>query len=261
MQLFERIRQPRAVTDGPAAAESPAAASLHLLRRVWSSIGESEGAKWRVLMESGLIGLGTLVISALFIWATVTDRVSVEAIVVIIVLLILTIFAVGQGMHYYTRNLTLLARAREAATKTTLAAEISMEFLREFTLKNQEMIARLAETQKVQVIDELSRAVDDVVRSLADTSLRRELLQLKETMARKVAEIPTSVILPLPRLEYFDQALSQLEEPERTPQCPECGAGRARVVRVDGRDGIHYTCVQCGHEFNLGIAVMLEKNP
>jgi DNA-directed RNA polymerase subunit RPC12/RpoP len=123
------------------------------------------------------------------------------------------------------------------------------------------MISRLAETQKVQVIDELSRAVDDVVRSVLDTSLRRELLQLKEAIARKVAEIPTSVVLPLPRLEYFDQALSQMEEPERTPRCPKCGAGHARVVRVDGRDGIHYTCVQCGHEFNLGIAVMLEKNP
>lgn len=260
MGLFDRIRQPHDLTDGTILGASPEAAPSRLLRRIVSSAGASEEATWRVLLESGVVGLGTLIVSALFIWATVTDRVSVEAIVVLLVLLILTLFAVGQGLHYYRRNLTLLARTRESATKATLAAEILMEFLREFTLKNQDLISRLAEMQKTRVSDELHRAVDDVVSSLGDTSLRQELLQLKEVITRKVAEIPTSVVFPLPRLEYFDQALSQLEEPERTPQCPVCGAGRARVSRVDGRDGIHYTCVQCGHEFNLGIAVMLEKN-
>lgn len=257
MGVFDRLQQPHNITEGTATA--PATAAANLLQRLWSVIGETESATWRMLVESWLIGLGALVVSGLFIWATVTDRIGVESIVVILVLLILTLFAVGQGRHYYRRNLVLQARARESVTKTTLAAEILMEFLREFTLKNQETISRTAEAQKTRVIDDVGRAIDDLVRSVGDMDLRRELLHLKDTVAQKVAEIPTSVVFPLPRLEYFDQALSQLEEPERTPQCPACGAGHARVGRVDGRKGIHYTCVQCGHEFSLGIAVMLEK--
>jgi DNA-directed RNA polymerase subunit RPC12/RpoP len=260
MGLFDRLRPPHHITDGTTAGGVSATAAANLPQRVWSYIEEAGGAKWRVLVESSLIGLGALVVSVAFIWAVVTDRVSVDAIVVIIVLLILTLFAVGQGRHYYRRNLALQARAREAVTKTTLAAEILMEFLREFTLKNQETISRLAEGQKARVVDDVTRAIDDLVRSLGDTSLRRELLRLKETVAQKVAEIPTGVTLPLPRLEYFDQALRQLEEPERTPACPACGAKRVRVGRVDGRNGIHYACVQCGHEFSLGIGVMLEKH-
>jgi hypothetical protein len=260
MGLFDQNRQRHDIGEAATGAASAETTPAHFLRRVLTSTGESAEAQWRVLTESGLIALGGLVISALVIWATVTDRVSIESIVVIIVLLLLTMFAVGQGRRYYIRNLALQARAREAVTKTTLAAEIHMEFLREFILKNQETISRLAEAQKSRVLDELRRAMDDILRSVEDARLRRELGQFKDTMTRQVAEIPTSVVFPLPRLEYFDQALRQMEEPERTPPCPACGAKRARVGRVDGRDGIQYTCVQCGHEFSLGIAVMLEKN-
>jgi hypothetical protein len=260
MGLWGRTAQAHDAADSAAVKNTPGAAAFALLRRFLASTGASGLGQWRALAESGLIGLGGIVISALFIWAALTDRLSVESIVVVLVLLILTLFAVGQGMRYYARNLRLQARAREAAAKTTVAAEILMEFLREFTLQNQEVISRLADAQKARAIEEIGRAVDDLVRSVGDPSLRQELLQLKEALVQKVAEIPTGVVLPLPRLEYFDQALRQIEEPERTPPCPACGARRAQVSGVDGRAGIHYVCVQCGHKFSLGIAVMLEKS-
>jgi hypothetical protein len=87
-----------------------------------------------------------------------------------------------------------------------------------------------------------------------------ELTRFEETMARKIMEIPSGVVFPLPRLEYFDQALHHMQEPERTPKCPACDATHACVSEVDGREGIHYTCSRCGYEFSVGITVMLEKH-
>jgi hypothetical protein len=231
-----------------------------LLRRALFAALKALEADWRLLVETAVIGIGALVLSTLFIWATVTDRVSVEAIVVMIVVLILSIFTVHHGMRYHARHLSLHDRARESVAKTTLAAEIMMDFLREFTLKNQAIISQMAESHKVRVIDELRTTVEDLGRSVGDGRLRQELAQFQETMARKIMEIPAGVTFPLPRLEYFDQALRQLQEPERTPQCPNCGATRACVSVLDRREGIHYTCTHCGHEFSVGITVMLEKN-
>ena len=79
-------------------------------------------------------------------------------------------------------------------------------------------------------------------------------------MARKIMEIPSGVVFPLPRLEYFDQTLQQMQEPERTPRCPACDATQARVSKIEGREGIHDTCARCGYEFSVGITVMLEKH-
>jgi len=191
----------------------------------------------------------------------VTDRVSVEAIVVILVMLILTLFAVGQGMTYHTRNLAIQERARESVTKTTMAAEIMMEFLRDFTLKNQETISRLAENYKVRIVDELGKVVDDLLKSAGDQGMHRELAQLKAIIARKVMDIPTGVALPLPRLEQFDHALRHLQEAERIPKCPACRAAQARISRIDSVNGIQYACTRCGHEFSVGITVMLEQDP
>jgi DNA-directed RNA polymerase subunit M/transcription elongation factor TFIIS len=207
-----------------------------------------------------LIGLGALVLSTLFIWATVTDRVSVEAIVVMIVVLILSMVTVSQGMRYHTHNVSLQERARESVAKTTLAVEIMMDFLREFTLKNQATISQMAESHKVRVIGELRKMVADLGRSVGDGRLRMELVRLEEAIARKIMEIPAGVAFPLPRLEYFDQALRHMQEPERTPKCPACGAMQARVNELEGREGLHYTCSHCGHEFSVGITVMLEKH-
>jgi hypothetical protein len=176
-----------------------------------------------------------------------------------VVVLVLAMFAVSQGMRYHTRNLALQGRARESVAKTTLAAEIMMDFLREFTLKNQQTISQMVESYKVRVIEELRRTVADLGRSVGDERLRRELAQFEETIERKIMEIPAGVALPLPRLEYFDQALRQLQEPERSPKCPTCGGRQVRVTKVDSRDGIHYSCGHCGHEFSVGITVMLEK--
>jgi hypothetical protein len=186
--------------------------------------------------------------------------VSVEAIVVMIVVLILSMFTVHHGMRYHARHLSLQERARESVVKTTLAAEIMMDFLREFTLKNQATISQMAESHKIRVIDELRTIVDDLGRSVEDGRLRQELAQFEETMARKIMDIPVGVTFPLPRLEYFDQALRHLQEPERTPQCPSCGATQACVSMHSRREGIHYTCTRCGHEFSVGITVMLEKS-
>jgi hypothetical protein len=176
-----------------------------------------------------------------------------------IVMLILALFTVSHGIAYHSRNLSLQERARESAAKASLAVEIMMDFLREFTLRNQTIISQMAESHKVRVIDELRKTVADLGRSVGDGHVRFELAQLEDTIARKIMEIPVGVALPLPRLEYFDQALHHLQEPERTPPCPTCGATRARVSDVDGREGIHYTCTQCGREFSVGITVMLEN--
>jgi hypothetical protein len=265
MERFDQVRQaPPLANDVEAAASpdmSPTQASVTtLLRRTFSTAMKSVEADWRLMVETAAIGLGALVFSSLFIWATVTDRVSVEAIVVMIVVLILSIFTVHHGRRYHARHLLLQEHARESVAKTTLAAEIMIDFLREFTLKNQAIISQMAESHKVRVIDELRTMVEDLSKSVGDGRIRQALAQLEETMARKIMEIPAGVTFPLPRLEYFDQALRQLQEPERTPQCPSCGATQACVGVFDRREGIHYTCTQCGHEFSVGITVMLEKS-
>jgi hypothetical protein len=265
MGLFDWMRQAQSLANDVEVAAPPDMSTTQspvttLLRRAFSTAIQSVEDDWRLLVETAVIGLGALVFSSLFIWATVTDRVSVEAIVVIIVVLILSMFTVHHGMRYHARHLSLQERARESVAKTTLAAEIMMDFLREFTLKNQATISQMAESHKVRVIDELRAIVADLSRSVDDGRLRQELAELEETMARKIVEIPTGVTFPLPRLEYFDQALRQLQEPERTPQCPSCGATQACVGVLDRREGIHYTCTLCGHEFSVGITVMLEKS-
>jgi hypothetical protein len=265
MRLFDRIRQAQPLANDVEVAASPDMSTTQtpvttLLRRTFFTAMKSVEADWRLMVETAVIGLGALVFSALFIWATVTDRVSVEAIVVMIVVLILSMFTVHHGRRYHARHLSLQQRARESVAKTTLAAEIMMDFLREFTLKNQATISQMAESHKVRVIDELRTIVEDLGRSIGDGRLRQELAQLEETMARKIMEIPAGVTFPLPRLEYFDQALRQLQEPERTPRCPSCGATQACVSILDRREGIHYTCTHCGHEFSVGITVMLEKS-
>jgi hypothetical protein len=246
---------------GEAEAGEASQPSSERLRSALASVGRSMEGRWRSLAETALIGFGAVVLSVLLIWASVTDRISVEAIVVILVMLILTLFAVGQGMTYQRRSLAIQERARESVTKTTMAAEVMMEFLREFTLKNQEIISRLAENHKVRVIDELGKMVDDLCKSAADVGMHRELAQLKDIIARKVMDIPTGVGLPLPRLEQFDHALRHLQEPERTPKCPACGAMHARLSRIDSVNGIQYACTRCRHEFSIGITVMLERNP
>jgi DNA-directed RNA polymerase subunit M/transcription elongation factor TFIIS len=265
MGRFDRRRQTQSPASDLGSAASPAMATAPtpmraLLRRAWFAALKAIEADWRVMIEAAVIGLGAVVLSTLFIWATVTDRVSVEAIVVMIAVLILSMFTVHHGMRYHARHLLLQDRARESVAKTTLAAEILMDFLREFTLKNQATISQMAESHKVRIIDELRTIVDDLGKSVGDGRLRRELAQFEETMARKIMEIPAGVTFPLPRLEYFDQALWQLQEPERTPPCPNCGATRASVSVLDRREGIHYTCTHCGHEFSVGITVMLEKS-
>jgi hypothetical protein len=265
MGLFDRMRQAQPLANDVEVVVSPDMSTTQtpataLLRHATCAALMSVEARWRVIVETASIGFGALVLSSVFIWATVTDRVSIEAIVVMIVVLKLSMITVSQGMRSHTRLLALQERARESFAKTTLAAEIMMHFLREFTLKNQETISRMAESHKMRVIDELRKAVAELGRSIGDGRLRLELARLEETIARKIMEIPAGVAFPLPRLEYFDQALRQMQEPERTPKCPACGATQARVSELDGREGIHYTCTHCGHEFSVGITVMLEKN-
>jgi len=264
MSLFNRMHQAQPLANDPETAGSSHRSTTQipatvLLRHAFSTALESIQARGHLLVEPALIGLGALVLSALFIWATVTDRMSVEAIVVMIVVLILSMVTVSQGMKYQAHNLSLQARAHESVAKTTLAVEIMMDFLREFTLKNQATISQMAESHKVRVIDELRKTVADLGRSVGDGRVRQELTQLEEAIARKIMEIPAGVAFPLPRLEYFDQALRHIQEPERTPKCPTCGAMQARVDELAGREGIHYTCTHCGHEFSVGITVMLEK--
>jgi hypothetical protein len=265
MGLFDRMRQAQPlardveITASPDMSTTQTPTTDHF-RRAFSTAVESVEVRWRLMVETALIGFGALVLGSLFIWATVTERVSIEAIIVLLVVMILSLFTISQGMRYHTRNLSWQERARESVAKTTLAAEIMMDFLREFTLKNQETISRMAESHKVRVIDELRKAVADLARSVGEGRLRRELAQLEEMIAHKIMGIPAGVAFPLPRLEYFDQALRHMQEPERTPKCPTCGATQARVSELDGREGIHYTCTHCGHEFSVGIAVMLEKN-
>jgi hypothetical protein len=260
MGLFDRKRQAERISDARGVGESFAVPAVDSPSEGASPLKESAERLWRLKIEMALIGFGAVILSVLLIWATLTDRVSVEAIVVIIVVLLITLFAVAQGVKYHAQNSALQERAHESITKTTLAAEIMMEFLREFTLKNQETISQMAEHQKVRVIDELEKAVDDLGRVAGDGGMRRELAQLKEVIARKVMEIPTGVSFPLPRLEQFDLALRQLEEAEHTPKCAACGGSQARVSRVDSRKGLQYVCSRCGHEFSVGITIMLEKN-
>src|SRR5919108_3821232 len=178
MGLFDRMRQAQSLANDVEVAASPDTSTTRtpattLLGRAFSNAIRSVEADWRVMAETVVIGLGALVFSSLFIWATVTDRVSVEAIVVMIVVLILAIFTVHHGMRYHARHLSLQERAREAVAKTTVAAEIMMDFLREFTLKNQATISQMAESHKARVIDELRAIVPDLNRSVDDGRLRR----------------------------------------------------------------------------------------
>jgi hypothetical protein len=261
MGRFDRMRRAQPLANDVEVAASPdlstattlTAAVLHRA----DAAAEAVEAHWGFIVETVLVGFGALVLSFLFIWATVTDRVSVEAIVVMTVVLLLSMFTVTQGMRYHTRNRSLQERARESVLKTTLAAEIMIDFLREFTLKNQQTISQLADSHKLRVIEELRKSVEDLGRSTADERWRRELA---EAIERHIMEIPTGVAFPVPHLEYFDQALRHMQEPERTPKCPACGAPQARLSKIDGGEGIHYTCTRCGHEFSVGITVMLEKS-
>src|SRR5919109_831042 len=216
MGLFDRMRQAQSLANDVEVAASPDMTTTQtpattLLGRAVSNAIRSVEADWRLMVETAMIGLGALVLSSLFVWATVTDRVSVEAIVVIIVVLILSMFTVHHGRRYHARHLSLQQDARESVAKTTLAAEVMMDFLREFTLKKQATISQMAESHKVRVIDELRTILDDLGRSVGDQRVRLELTQLEETIARKIMEIPSGVTFPLPRLEYFDQALQQMQ--------------------------------------------------
>ena len=180
MGLFDRMRQAQPLANDVEVAASPDMPTTQtpvttLLRRAFCTAMQSVEADWRLMVETAVIGMGALVFSALFIWATVTDRVSVEAIVVMIVVLILSMFTVHHGRRYHARHLLLQERARDSVAKTTLAAEIMMDFLREFTLKNQATISQMAESHKVRVIDELRTIVEDLGRSVGDGRLRREL--------------------------------------------------------------------------------------
>jgi predicted RNA-binding Zn-ribbon protein involved in translation (DUF1610 family) len=265
MGLFDRMHQAQPlasdakITGSPDMSSGQIPASALFCRALSRTIGAVE-THWRLMAESAAIGVGVLVLSILFIWATMSDRMSVEVIVVTIIVLILSMFTVSHGMRYHRSNLLLQARARESVAKTTLAAEIMMDFLREFTLKNQATISQMAESHKARVIDELRTIIADFGKSIGDQHMHLELTQLEETITRKIMEIPSGVVFPLPRLEYFDQALHLMQEPERTPKCPACDATHARVSEVDGREGIHYTCSRCGYEFSVGITVMLEKH-
>jgi predicted RNA-binding Zn-ribbon protein involved in translation (DUF1610 family) len=265
MDRFDRMRQTEPLTQdlesaaAPDLSTTPTSAAAFLQRRAVRAL-ESIDGRWRVMIETALIAVAALVLSCVFLWATLTDRISVEAIVVMMLILILSMVTVGQGMSYHTHNLSLQERARESVAKTTRAVEIMMDFLREFTLLNQATISQLVEGHKVRVIGELRQMVAALGHSIGDGRLRPELAQLEEAIARKIREIPAGMAFPLPRLEYFDQALRHLQEPESTPQCPTCGATRARLNDLDGREGIHYTCNHCGHEFSVGITVMLEHH-
>jgi hypothetical protein len=265
MALFERRRQASMidgeaeVTAGPEELIAERSAS-GLFRHALGRMTELREVRWRFIIEMGLIGLGALILSFLFIWATVTERVSVEAIVVITVVLMLTIFTISHTMSYHAHNLSLQMSARESVAKTTLAVEILMEFLRDFTLQNQETITQLANSQKVRVIEELRQAVAVLGTSVTDQRVRQELAQIERTIERKITEIPSGVSFPLPRLERFDQALRYLEEPEHPVKCPNCGATQTRISKIDSREGVQYTCLLCTHEFSLGITVMIEKH-
>lgn len=265
MKLFDRMHQAQPLAHKAEMAGAPDMSSAQLrasalfCRALSRTIGAVE-AHWRFMVEAAAIGVGVLVLSVLFIWATMSQRMSVESIVVTIVVLVLSMFTVSQGKRYHRRNLWLQKRAGESVAKTTLAAEILMDFLREFTLKNQAAISQMAESHKARVIDELRTIITELGRSGGDQRMRLELTQLEQTITRKIMEIPSGVVFPLPRLEYFDQALQQMQEPERTPKCPACNATQARVSEIKGREGIHYTCSRCGYEFSVGITVMLEKH-
>jgi hypothetical protein len=265
MRLFDRMHQAQPLASNAEITGSPDMSKAQisvsaLFGRILSRTSESVEAHGRLMAESAAIGVGALGLSVLFIWATLSDRMSGEAIMVTIVVLILSMFTVSHCIRYHRRNLLLQARARESVMKTTVAAEILMDFLREFTMKNQATISQMAESHKYRVIDELRTIIADLSKSMDDQHARLELTQLEETITRKIMEIPSGVVFPLPRLEYFDQALHEMQEPERTPKCPACYATQACVSEVDGREGIHYTCRHCGHEFSVGITVMLEKH-
>jgi uncharacterized protein YoxC len=265
MALFDRTRQTQPPDSAAEVAPLPGQPALKgtvadLLRRAFSTAAEPPEVRWRFIVEMALVGLGALVISLLFIWATVTDRVSVEALAVMIVVLALTIFTVSHSLSYHARNQALQQSARESVAKTKLAVEIMMDFLRDFTLKNQQAISQVAESQKVRVIEDLRNAVEDLGRSVTDAHLRRELARIEDTIERKIMDIPTGVAFPLPRLEIFDQALRHLEEPERPLKCPACGATQVRLSKIDSREGMQYNCLRCRHEFSVGITLMLEKN-
>jgi hypothetical protein len=234
--------------------------SCGVWRQMSSHLRQPVVVRGRDLLELGLIGVGVVTLSVLFIWATITDRVGIEVIIALIAVLALSVFTVSHTLSSQRRLLSLQESARESAAKTILATEILMEYLREFTLRNQEIITQVAEAQKMRVVEELRRSVSAFGPAVADQRLRRGLEQLDEMIERKIMEIATGVAFPVPHLERFDQALRHIQEPDRTLTCPGCGARQAHLQRIDSRKGIQYTCLQCAHEFSLGITVMLEKH-
>ena len=90
MGLFGRMRQAQSLANDVEAAATPKMSTAQmpvatLLRHAFSAALQSVEADWRLMVQTAVIGLGALVLSSLFVWATVTDRVSVDAIVVMIV--------------------------------------------------------------------------------------------------------------------------------------------------------------------------------
>src|SRR5919108_5001980 len=123
MGLFDRMRQASPLANDVEVTASPDTSAAHtpvtaFLRRAFVAAMQSVEEDWRLMVETAVIGTGALVLSALFIWATVTDRVSVESIVVMIVVLTLSMFTVHHGMRYHARHLSLQERARESVAKT-----------------------------------------------------------------------------------------------------------------------------------------------
>lgn len=259
MGVFDRMRQGGPMGDEHAVEDASQTRSAEDSQSALAPEGGFDQVRWRAMVETVLIGLGAAVLSVLVIWATVTTHLGVETILLLLVALVLAIVTSGQAMRYHRQSQALHQRTSEAAVKTTKAAEIMIEFLREFTLKNQETMSYMIESQKGRVIDELGKAVDDLARVAESAALRHQLTQLREMIGRKIMEIPSGVTFPVPRLERFDAADTDVEEPERIPPCPACGAAQARVSTTGNRSGLRYTCSRCGHEFTLGITVLLEK--
>src|SRR5687768_3144009 len=136
MSLFGRIRHIPSIdrvasNSAPLGGVTTERSATVVQRHITSFWQEPVVVRWRVFLEVALVGLGALLLSFLFIWATVTDRVGVEAIVVIIVVLMLSVFTVSYGRSCQAQTLSLQQSAQESVAKTLLATEVMMEFLRE----------------------------------------------------------------------------------------------------------------------------------
>jgi hypothetical protein len=261
MGSFDQRRQRARVVDEAAAEDAAPVPPEDSSRRDLSRDRDPDAAWWRLRMEIASIGFGVFVLSTLVIWVTLTQQISVEAVVVILVTLVLGLLAGGQAMKSHRQALLLERRMGEAAATTMRVAESMVEFLRDFALENQAMLSHLVENQKGRVVDELGRCIDDLARMADVAAMRHELAQLKELIGRKIMEIPSGITFPVPRLGPFDAVPPGAEEPRRLPICPACGAAQARLSPAVNRSGIRYTCGSCGHEFSVGITVLLEKHP